>query len=329
MTPSASTHIAPGPFTRLYRRLYWLPRDWLLRRPLAGIRTVVAFGESPGDNLLCTPLLAGLHASGAGPLAMLTPFPELFANLPFPVQCLPFDPALLSSLQRGGPRLILANYGYFDPALDRHVPPPRDHLIVEMCRNAGLHGTVELKPLLSLTSAERSAGAARTEGHILIQTSSRGGRLSSLNKEWPAERWQRVADELKPHHTLTQIGSREDPLLAGVRDLRGQLTLREVAACLSAARLFVGGEGLLMHLGRAVDCRAVIVLGGRTAPQQTCYAENANLFTAVPCAPCWQRNTCDYGRECLQRITPADVLAAVTAQLALPRLSGPAQRVTI
>jgi ADP-heptose:LPS heptosyltransferase len=109
--------------------------------------------------------------------------------------------------------------------------------------------------------------------------------------------------------------------LRNVTDWRGRLGLREVAACLSAARLFVGGEGFLMHLARAVDRRAVIVLGGRTAAHQTCYPENANLATPLPCSPCWQMSTCAHNRECLNRITPEDVCAAVETQLSLPPLT--------
>lgn len=312
-----------------YRRLYWWPHDRRALRAVAGIRTVVAFGESLGDNLLCTQVLAGLHAAGAGPLAMATPYPELFAHLPFPVRCVPFSAPLLGALSRRGPRLIWPGYGRYDRAQDRHVPPPHDHLLVEMCRSAGLHGSVELKPLVVLTPEERARGLARASGHLLIQSSNAGARLPAANKEWPLERWQAVVDAWRGHAPIAQIGAASDPLLRGVVDLRGSLSLRDLAGALAAARLFVGGEGFLMHLARAVDCRAVIVLGGRTAARQTCYPENAILATAVPCAPCWQMNTCAHARICLDRITVAEVHAAIENQLAQPPLVGPGQRVPL
>ena len=312
-----------------YRQLYWWPRDRALLRPLAGVRTIVAFGESLGDNLLCANALSGLHASGAGPLAMLTPYPDLFAHLPFPVRCLPFSPAVISALGRRGPRLVMPTYGRYDPGLDRHVPPPRDHLIAELCRSSGLRGEVELKPLLHLTSSEREAGARLSTGHVLVQSSNSAARIPAGNKEWPLSRWQAIVAALNGSLPIAQIGARTDPLLEGAVDLRERLSRREVAAALAAARLFVGGEGFLMHVARAVSCRAVIVLGGRTAPHQTCYAENTNLFTAAPCAPCWQMNTCAHDRICLQNITTADVLAATDAQLHLPPLSTQGQRVKL
>jgi ADP-heptose:LPS heptosyltransferase len=225
--------------------------------------------------------------------------------------------------------LVLPDYGVFDSAQDRHTPPPRDHLLVEMCRSAGLRGAVELKPLFRLNAREGALGRTRASGHVLVQSSSRGARISAINKEWSHESWQTVASTLRERFPVTQVGSAVDPPLHGVADQRGCLTLREVAACLAAARLFVGPEGFLMHLARAVDCRCVIVLGGRTSPHQTCYVENANLFTPLPCAPCWQRNTCAYDRECLRQISPADVLRAVATQLALPPLSSPGQTVML
>jgi hypothetical protein len=312
-----------GALRRAYRALYWWRHDRELLRPLRGIRTAVAFGESVGDNLLCSVVLEALQAEGAGPLAMLTPFPDLFEGAPPPLRLLPFSPDLIATLRRRGPRLVLPNYGAFDPVLDRHSPQPRGHLIAEMCRSAGLRGRVALKPILRLSAAERSAGVALSAGCILIQTGSQGAPIPSANKDWPQGRWQEVADGLVGRLPVAQIGSASDPLLRGVRDLRGRLSRREVAAALAAARLFAGPEGFLMHAARAVDCRSVIVLGGRTAPGQTCYPENANLYTAVACAPCWQRNTCHFGRMCLEQISVAEVLAAIGAQLALPPLAGP------
>jgi hypothetical protein len=55
----------------------------------------------------------------------------------------------------------------------------------------------------------------------------------------------------------------------------------------------------------------VIVLGGREAPWQSGYPENLNLYTEVPCAPCWLWNRCDYERKCLTAIEPGEVVRKV------------------
>ena len=51
-----------------------------------------------------------------------------------------------------------------------------------------------------------------------------------------------------------QLGSATDPALQHVNDLRGATSIREAAAILNHARLYVGTVGFLMHLARAVEC---------------------------------------------------------------------------
>lgn len=74
-----------------------------------------------------------------------------------------------------------------------------------------------------------------------------------------------------------------------------------------------------MHLARAVECPSVIVFGGREAPWQTGYICNSNLYSAVPCAPCWLSNNCDFDRQCMSSISVADVVSAIRQMLEKPR----------
>ena len=90
--------------------------------------------------------------------------------------------------------------------------------------------------------------------------------------------------------------------------------MRETAAILAASRLFLGLATGLMHLARAVECRSVIVYGGREHPSQSGYSANENLYWSGPCAPCWLRNDCDYDRVCMSEILPELVIAAVRRQ---------------
>ena len=99
-------------------------------------------------------------------------------------------------------------------------------------------------------------------------------------------------------------------------DLRGQTSLRETAAILASSQLFVGQVGFLMHLARAVDCRSVIVYGGRETPEQSGYPCNVNLYSPVACSPCWRLNSCPFDRICLDMINADDVIAGVEQQVA-------------
>ena len=71
----------------------------------------------------------------------------------------------------------------------------------------------------------------------------------------------------------------------------------------------------MMHLARAVDCRSVILYGGREKPAQTGYVANKNLYSQVRCAPCWLRNPCDFDRKCMDMLTAPQVVAATAEQI--------------
>lgn len=132
-----------------------------------------------------------------------------------------------------------------------------------------------------------------------------------MNKQWYPERFQQVVNALKDRFQFVQLGAAADPLLDHVIDRRGQTGFRETAAILEQCRVFVGNAGFQMHLARAVECRSVIVYGGREAPWQSGYACNVNLYSPVACAPCWRWNTCDHNRMCMDQITAAHVIEAI------------------
>jgi len=125
---------------------------------------------------------------------------------------------------------------------------------------------------------------------------------------------QEVARHVAAGNRVIQIGGASDPLLDGVADHRG-LPLRACGAMLARAACFVGLAGFFMHLARAVECRSVIVFGGREAPWQSGYTANENLTSDIECAPCWQRSRCDHDRRCMTEILPRDVVQAVERQL--------------
>ena len=83
--------------------------------------------------------------------------------------------------------------------------------------------------------------------------------------------------------------------------------------------MYVGLEGMPMHMARAVNCPSVIVYGGRLRPDQIGYVCNENLYNPVECAPCWLDTRCDFGRNCLDTITTAAVIEAAERMLARPR----------
>ena len=93
-------------------------------------------------------------------------------------------------------------------------------------------------------------------------------------------------------------------------DLTGQTTLRELAALIRSARLFVSGDTGPLHVAAALQTPLVAVYGptrpGRTGP---CGAGKKKvLFTPLPCGGCLKKRCGDF--RCMEQITPEAVFAA-------------------
>lgn len=273
-----------------------------------------AVGAGIGDDLLCSAILrelrlrgrdgvwirsrnASLHR-GNGDVSVIVPPLERYERL----------------MARLGVEVVTPWYTGYNPAFDRDEPMPQQHIISIMCQKAGITGSVSLRPYLSLTESER-AGRRVERPQVAIQSSGLDAKYAMITKNWFPDRYQAVVDALSGDVEFVQLGSRSDPELRGALDMRGMTSLRESGAILARSHLFIGQVGLLMHLARAVDCRSVIVYGGRERPEQTGYVCNENLHTPIACSPCWRLNSCPYDVECLREVAAADVIAAARRQL--------------
>lgn len=302
-------------------RWYAKPRLWFwglrelsrLGRPDAAF----AFLGGLGDELLCTTALVEWRRRHARNLWVMTFHPTLFSGLDCHARILTNDaryPRLCAALGR---EMRFVSYSRYDPETDRDVPPSR-HIIAEICLRSGLTGKVHLRPYFHLDPQE-IADAEPYRDSTVIQTSTLNAHVPMLNKQWPTARFQECVDRLSPSLKFVQLGSAGDPLLRNVVDLRGRTTLRQSAAILHAARLFLGPVGFLMHLSRAVDCPAVIVYGGRETPELTGYSCNENIVQRPVCSPCWQRSRCDFSRCYIESIPAETVATAVRTLLSRPR----------
>jgi ADP-heptose:LPS heptosyltransferase len=267
-----------------------------------------------GDDLMCTTVFRELKKRGVRRLAMATQHPSLFQNNSDVDKVLFHPRPRLNSALRLGLPLLRLGYSTYNPLTDGDTPLD-EHVLIKLARLANIGGPIELRPYLFLTREEFAAGR-KAEHQVVIQSSGMSAPYAMRNKEWYPDRFQEVCSELRLDLSVIQIGSPNDPKLEGATDLRGKTTIRQSAAILANALVFIGLEGFLMHLARAVDCRSVILYGGRLKPSQIGYVANKNLYTQVRCAPCWLRNPCDFDRKCMDAITPQHVIAAAAEQIA-------------
>jgi hypothetical protein len=335
LNKSLITKVLPPSVIRGLRRHWENLRDWIdtatfaagfLRSPGILPKRLFYFGFAPGDDLLSTAVLREMRKRGRDRLLMVSNHRSLFEHNPDAAHIRPLwkryspDHSTVSICGKyakmSGAQFTRLEYAPLIGA-DRRQPPRR-HIIAEMCARAGITGSVSIRPYLWLSNQEKSAeGWAR--GRIVIQSSGLDARHPMKNKQWPVERFQAVVDALAGEFDFVQIGSAADPPLKDVENLSGKTTIRQSGSILHNARLYVGTVGFLMHVARAVECPSVIVYGGREAPWQSGYVSNLNIYSELPCAPCWQADTCDYNRKCMNEISVERVVSGIRRMMTRSR----------
>ncbi|MEC4888912.1 MAG: glycosyltransferase family 9 protein [Nitrospira sp.] len=149
-------------------------------------------------------------------------------------------------------------------------------------------------------------------------------------KRWPVESFAAVAAQLSREGVgpIVVIGGPDErregeqmKRLADcpVIDLIGETTLGILPALLSKASLLITNDSGPMHVAAAVGTPVVSVFGPTSAVRTGPYGEGHAVLThEIPCRPCFSR-VCRNAvqMECLQRIIPAQVVAAVRDRWAL------------
>ena len=93
-------------------------------------------------------------------------------------------------------------------------------------------------------------------------------------------------------------------------DLSVKLPLDRFLAAVAAGDIHVG----LVHVAAAAGKPSVVIYGGYEHPDCSSYPENINIYTALPCSPCWLlQEPCPYDRMCLSRISPERVEEAIAS----------------
>ncbi len=276
-------------------------------------RMLIRFPGGLGDHLLLTTVFRELRRRGYRRLWMMSNTPELFFHNADIDAVVPEDQRFEKLTTKLGGTILCPMYTQHPAGdTDRDIPPPR-HIISYMCLLAGVIGRVALRPYFTLLAPEREAGQL-VSNQITIQSSGMSAQCPMLNKDWYLDRFQQVVSSLKHKYNFVQVGTASDPPLRDVIDMRGRSSVRQTAAILSQSIVFVGLIGFLMHLARSVECRSVIIYGGRESPHQSGYSCNINLFSELPCSPCWRRNSCPYDRECMKNISARAVIDALESQ---------------
>ena len=183
---------------------------------------------------------------------------------------------------------------------------------------------------LGLTSAERTR--AQTELQPLgdcagIIAMSIGAKIDV--KDWGDDNWRPLLNNLStllPHWGMVALGApvehrRSSDLLSAWRgphvNLCGKLSVRESAAVMECARIFVGHDSGPMHLAAAVGtpCAAIFSarnLRGHWFP----YGRGHTVFyKQIECAGCGLEVCVEFKKKCISSISVAEVSDSVISML--------------
>jgi ADP-heptose:LPS heptosyltransferase len=133
-------------------------------------------------------------------------------------------------------------------------------------------------------------------------------------KNWSEANWLELIQKLKTKFSIIQLGDESEPFFSNVTRFAGELSMRESAAILSCAQIFIGPDSLLMHIANGLNIPSLILFGGSRPAECFGYKQNINLATKPECSPCWIHHgyeTCEQKIKCMKNINQAQVLDAV------------------
>lgn len=228
-------------------------------------------------------------------------------------QRLGVDPAegsrllLTRALRTPTDKTFAAEYGYL--AADLGLPAPL--------------------PTLPLAAASRDAAQA-----LLTAAGVQGGYAvlapftTRPQKHWTERAWSELACRLREERGLTPLllggpGDRAaGERIAAVsgsaaRNLAGRTDIATAAALVAGARLVVGVDTGLTHMGVAAGV-PTLALFGSTCPYLTAPGRPLTvLYHGLPCSPCKRSPSCGGAYPCLTGIDVDEVLRSIPAEAAI------------
>ena len=145
-------------------------------------------------------------------------------------------------------------------------------------------------------------------------------------KQWPARYYGAVAAEMiRRGWQVWLLGSGKDEGVAAsvlqqvpeqerahCHSLCGKTALGEAVDLLAQASMVVSNDSGLMHIAAALGCPLVVPYGSTSAAFTPPLAARARLLSlGLPCSPCFKRECPLQHLDCLEKLEPARVLAAI------------------
>lgn len=149
-------------------------------------------------------------------------------------------------------------------------------------------------------------------------------------REWPKERFAKVADWIIENKDLDIIfvGSKEEKeeineIISLMKTKKKQkahnfaslVTIKQLAALIKKAKLFLGNDSGIMHIADAVEIPLIALFGPQDPRRYGPISKNSRvIYHKVPCSPCSQTK-CKLEPSCMERIRLEEVIQVINSIL--------------
>ena len=248
----------------------------------------------------------------------------------------PFRRLMWASWVAGVPIRVATGYRWYSLLANRQIYEHRSEFSkheseynVEMLKGLGLSPQPITPPVLTLTEAERAAGASRWSGLPSPRVVVHPGGVSA--RRWRLEHYRDLISALAERGygvvlTGSELERREfgkilPPVLhSGIMDLMGKLSLRELMSAVANAHVVVSGATGPAHLAAALGVPTVTLFDPRRNNLPVRWKPLGMGVLLRPDVPTCEKcigEVCPYW-DCLDRFTVAKVAAAINKVLENP-----------
>ncbi|HWV46110.1 MAG TPA: glycosyltransferase family 9 protein [Nitrospira sp.] len=243
----------------------------------------------------------------------------------------PFRRLMWAAWVAGVPIRVATRYRWYSPLANRHIYEHRSEFSkheseynVEMLKGLGLRPQPTRPPVLTLTEAERAAGASQWSGLPRPRVVIHPGGVSA--RRWRLEQYRDLVVTLTDRgYGVVLTGSDQErtefgkslpmstALPAGVVDLMGHLSLRELMSVIANAHVVVSGATGPAHLAAALGIPTLTLFDPRRNNLPVRWKPlglGALLRPDVPTCEKCIGEACPYW-DCLDRFTVEKVIATI------------------
>ena len=289
-------------------------------------KLVYVFPQGIGDGVMATAVAGAYFAKFNKKLCIAHKQVALFKNNPY-LECVPeyavqnLNEQTIRQAEEKGDQLIAVSYLHFEGRSKEARPSvkgaPSQNMLSRMAERVGLSGDFLALPRIYLTEEEKRYRGELGEDYIAVAVQG-----IEKYKSWERRKMEEVIQAF-PDYRFIQLGAPGDAPIKGAEYLCGQLTLRQSASVLFNARCFIGPQGALIHLARAVDCPAIILAPSAEPFPAMTYPEYQTLCPETPCPYCTEGGmsfvNCECPEKCMEGISSQMVIDALKQELAHSR----------